>query len=260
MEEKSPNKADQRVLEWEVGLPSPEDLTSLSQSLITPELCYAFGITTSDPHRSPFAVNRAPYHTFRTIFRRDDASFEFEPLKLFPDKNESDSCKMRKIETEANSRLNAVENGQTRAVKRPRLVWTPQLHKRFVDVIEHLGIDKAVPKTIMEMMNVEGLSRENVASHLQKYRLYLKRVEGLPSVERRSNSLSPKGAPKSDVQMQHSLHCGSLPFFPLPMVETTDENSCGYGRFGVNVGNSAAAGYSGLESGASCMFWNRRHG
>lgn len=29
------------------------------------------------------------------------------------------------------------------------------------------------------MMNVEGMTRENVASHLQKYRLYLKRLAGI---------------------------------------------------------------------------------
>ena len=58
-------------------------------------------------------------------------------------------------------------------------MWTPQLHKRFVDVVAHLGIKNAVPKTIMQLMNVEGLTRENVASHLQKYRLYLKRMQGL---------------------------------------------------------------------------------
>ena len=36
----------------------------------------------------------------------------------------------------------------------------------------------AVPKTILQLMNVEGMTRENVASHLQKYRLYLKRIQG----------------------------------------------------------------------------------
>ncbi|KAJ1262896.1 hypothetical protein BS78_09G144000 [Paspalum vaginatum] len=65
-----------------------------------------------------------------------------------------------------------------RTLKRPRLVWTPQLHKRFVDAVAHLGIKNAVPKTIMQLMSVDGLTRENVASHLQKYRLYLKRMQG----------------------------------------------------------------------------------
>jgi len=76
---------------------------------------------------------------------------------------------------------NSSEEPNARTLKRPRLVWTPQLHKRFVDAVGHLGIKNAVPKTIMQLMNVEGLTRENVASHLQKYRLYLKRVQGLSS-------------------------------------------------------------------------------
>ena len=34
--------------------------------------------------------------------------------------------------------------------KRPRLVWSPALHARFVDAVTHLGIKSAVPKTIMQ--------------------------------------------------------------------------------------------------------------
>ena len=46
------------------------------------------------------------------------------------------------------------------------------------------GVKHAVPKTILQLMNVEGMTRENVASHLQKYRLYLKRLAGYPSSAR----------------------------------------------------------------------------
>jgi two-component response regulator (ARR-B family) len=38
---------------------------------------------------------------------------------------------------------------------------------QFVDAVNQLGVDKAVPKRILDLMNVEGLTRENVASHLQ---------------------------------------------------------------------------------------------
>lgn len=63
--------------------------------------------------------------------------------------------------------------------KKPRVVWSVEMHQQFVYAVNALGIDKAVPKRILDLMNVEGLTRENVASHLQKYRLYLKRVESV---------------------------------------------------------------------------------
>ncbi|KAL5795671.1 hypothetical protein ACOSQ2_000491 [Xanthoceras sorbifolium] len=62
--------------------------------------------------------------------------------------------------------------------KKPRVIWTVNLHKNFVRAVNQLGRDKAVPKKILECMkemNVTGLTRENVASHLQKYRLFLQR-------------------------------------------------------------------------------------
>ncbi|TVU08320.1 hypothetical protein EJB05_41720, partial [Eragrostis curvula] len=80
--------------------------------------------------------------------------------------------------TSKSSRKKKTEDGtrEDKQAKRQRIQWSGQLHRLFVEVVHRLGIDKAVPKKIVEMMNVEGLRREHVASHLQKYRLYLKKI------------------------------------------------------------------------------------
>ncbi|KFK27340.1 hypothetical protein AALP_AA8G370400 [Arabis alpina] len=67
------------------------------------------------------------------------------------------------------------EESSTR--KKPRVVWSQELHQKFVTAVQQLGLEKAVPKKILDFMNIEGLTRENVASHLQKYRLYLKKID-----------------------------------------------------------------------------------
>lgn len=68
--------------------------------------------------------------------------------------------------------------------RRPRLLWTQELHNRFINALSHLGLKQAVPKNILTMMNVEGMTRENVASHLQKYRLHLRKLGGHADRER----------------------------------------------------------------------------
>ncbi|KAK1304284.1 Two-component response regulator-like APRR2 [Acorus calamus] len=64
----------------------------------------------------------------------------------------------------------APSNGHQRNRKRMKVDWTPELHKQFVKAVELLGIDCAIPSKILKHMNVEGLTRHNVSSHLQKYR------------------------------------------------------------------------------------------
>ncbi|XP_028762623.1 two-component response regulator-like APRR2, partial [Neltuma alba] len=61
--------------------------------------------------------------------------------------------------------------------------WTPELHNKFVHAVEQLGIDQAIPSRILELMKVEGLTRHNVASHLQKYRMHKRHI--LPKEEDR---------------------------------------------------------------------------
>ncbi|EME27831.1 Transcription factor BOA [Galdieria sulphuraria] len=57
-----------------------------------------------------------------------------------------------------------------------RLIWTPELHDRFLKAVNAVGVNNAVPKTILYLMNVEGLTSEHVKSHLQKYRNNLKKA------------------------------------------------------------------------------------
>ncbi|KAF8115586.1 hypothetical protein N665_0025s0054 [Sinapis alba] len=72
--------------------------------------------------------------------------------------------------------------------KKSKITWTDDLHDLFLQAIRHIGLDKAVPKKILEFMNVSYLTRENVASHLQKYRQFLRKV-----AERGSNMLPSNG-------------------------------------------------------------------
>ena len=72
----------------------------------------------------------------------------------------------------------AEDGDEAHAIKRPRLIWTKALHKRFLESVDKCGgLDHALPKAIMVHMDVSGLTRENVASHLQKYRMRLKKTE-----------------------------------------------------------------------------------
>ncbi|XWS57180.1 hypothetical protein CRYUN_Cryun09bG0151200 [Craigia yunnanensis] len=145
---------------WEEELPSPEELMPLSQTLITPDLALAFDLRNPNHHhhQQPPSPPAPPSSAMQTPSQLASAEFAADSGDLGS---------------------GAAGDEPARTLKRPRLVWTPQLHKRFVDAVAHLGIKNAVPKTIMQLMSVDGLTRENVASHLQKYRLYLKRMQGL---------------------------------------------------------------------------------
>ncbi|CAI9756095.1 unnamed protein product [Fraxinus pennsylvanica] len=60
--------------------------------------------------------------------------------------------------------------------RKARRCWSPELHKRFIQALQQLGGSHvATPKQIRELMKVDGLTNDEVKSHLQKYRLHTRR-------------------------------------------------------------------------------------
>ncbi|CAI9754119.1 unnamed protein product [Fraxinus pennsylvanica] len=66
------------------------------------------------------------------------------------------------------------ENGRkSRKKVKTKKVWTEwnqELHDKFLDAVIQLGEGRCYPKDILQLMNVPGLTRMQVASHLQKCR------------------------------------------------------------------------------------------
>nr|XP_043623508.1 transcription activator GLK1-like [Erigeron canadensis] len=68
------------------------------------------------------------------------------------------------------------KNNSSQGKRKVKVDWTPELHRRFVQAVEQLGVDKAVPSRILEIMGIGCLTRHNIASHLQKYRSHRKHL------------------------------------------------------------------------------------
>ncbi|XP_068657865.1 probable transcription factor GLK1 isoform X2 [Aristolochia californica] len=70
----------------------------------------------------------------------------------------------------------ATQTNGSQGKRKVKVDWTPELHRRFVQAVEQLGVDKAVPSRILELMGIDCLTRHNIASHLQKYRSHRKHL------------------------------------------------------------------------------------
>ncbi|EEF39326.1 two-component response regulator ARR2 [Ricinus communis] len=108
------------------------------------------------------------------------------------------------------------------ATGKKRMIWTEELHEKFVRAFNHLGHENAVPLKILEClqrMNVHSITREHIASHLQKYRMYLRKQDDIPQLKQehllpsRMNKTSILEQPHPSDNLQF---CTNTFPFPLP--------------------------------------------
>uniref|UniRef100_A0A803MU52 HTH myb-type domain-containing protein n=1 Tax=Chenopodium quinoa TaxID=63459 RepID=A0A803MU52_CHEQI len=75
--------------------------------------------------------------------------------------------------------------------RKARRCWSPELHRRFVHALQQLGGSHvATPKQIRDLMKVDGLTNDEVKSHLQKYRLHTRRPSS--GVHNNANQQTPQ--------------------------------------------------------------------
>ncbi|KAK8916313.1 Two-component response regulator ARR11 [Platanthera zijinensis] len=106
------------------------------------------------------------------------------------------------------------------AAKKARVIWSVDLHQKFVNAVDQIGFHKVGPKKILDLMNVPGLTRENIASHLQKYRMYLGRLQKQQETRALSSNIQSDLSPEDHSQ---SIDCQN----PLQFTQNTEANSCG---------------------------------
>lgn len=92
--------------------------------------------------------------------------------------------------------------------KKFRFVWTASMHKRFEAAVLKLGVAHAKPQAIRQLMGCEGEeaapTRQNIKSHLQKYRLLMQKQAAIAHAHHPPRL--PEGARTQSpfIQMNHS--------------------------------------------------------
>lgn len=125
-------------------------------------------------------------------------------------------------ETESRSRKPSTAQTKSSGKRKVKVDWTPELHRRFVQAVEQLGVDKAVPSRILELMGIDCLTRHNIASHLQKYRSHRKHLlareaEAASWSQRRQMYANGGGGPAAKRNISHPWVAPTMGFPPAPV-------------------------------------------
>ncbi|KAF8077118.1 hypothetical protein N665_1061s0019 [Sinapis alba] len=120
-------------------------------------------------------------------------------------REKKDSVKFQKKEDETtkhNNKSSVIKNLSGNKSSRKKVDWTQELHKKFVQAVEQLGVDQAIPSRILELMKVDGLTRHNVASHLQKFRMHRRNI--LPKDDHKHRWIQSRENHRQQIQRQYN--------------------------------------------------------
>uniref|UniRef100_A0ACD5XRH3 Uncharacterized protein n=1 Tax=Avena sativa TaxID=4498 RepID=A0ACD5XRH3_AVESA len=135
---------------------------------------------------------------------------------------------------------------QRQQSRKARRCWSPELHRRFVAALQRLGGPHvATPKQIRDMMKVDGLTNDEVKSHLQKYRLHTRRTS---DGDRQQQSAGVWPPPEQYTTSQHSTSQSGSPQGPLQL--TTGSSRA----LSVTAGDSCEGGQEEEEDGRSASY------
>ncbi|KAL5760566.1 hypothetical protein ACOSQ2_019404 [Xanthoceras sorbifolium] len=106
---------------------------------------------------------------------------------------------------------NSVSAGSAAITNKVRIRWNQDLHSRFMQCVDFLGgADKATPKGILKLMDIDGLTICHVKSHLQKFRFARHIPESAEGKCRSKQSTTDMNAiarldPKTGMQLVETL-------------------------------------------------------
>ncbi|KAI4351538.1 hypothetical protein L6164_005896 [Bauhinia variegata] len=119
-------------------------------------------------------IKKLWYHVFKKMTAGTPAGNPCIPKNIIIIKEEEEDmpnskrvrCEdLKKEESEITITSN---RGASSSNSKRRISWTADLHAKFLDAMNKLGTkNKIYPLNILEQMNVPGLTRQNIASHLQ---------------------------------------------------------------------------------------------
>jgi SHAQKYF class myb-like DNA-binding protein len=153
----------------------------------------------------------------------------------------------------------AVAQRQQAVQRKARRCWSPELHRRFVAALQRLGGPQAAtPKQIRELMKVDGLTNDEVKSHLQKYRLHTRRAsdggDGGGDHQTVGGRLWPL-PPEQYTTSQHSTSQSGSPQGPLQLTVSSSH------AVSVTAGDSCDGGEEEEEDGKSGSYsWEMQNG